>query len=143
MSLKVAQAQRDDALSVHPLHLLEVLGEEGCALRYNPGRAADWNTGNLEAPEGWEVWIVDELGPAIPTGFGASPVAALVDAAVNLLGFEDEGCVLEAEVVDLALVDRAVSAVRRFLREARGEPEEPYRMTETEVVALRGAEGEA
>lgn len=110
-------------LNVRADHLLEVLGVEGAALRYNPGSDSRPDECPDDSPPMWEVWLVNESpygrgGELI--GFGASPGAAMLDAAAGLLGWEDdEGCIFAEEhvTVDLQRVRNAVTAVQRFLRE--------------------------
>ena len=77
-----------EALTVHPMHLLTLVGELGCALRFNPG--GDDPMAPSQPPEQWEVYDVDTGGSAYLVGTGPTPVQALMDAAINLLGFDQE-----------------------------------------------------
>ena len=89
-TLKLDTFYRTDqeALTVHPMHLLTLLGELGCALRFNPG--GDDPMDPSQTPEQWEAYDVETGASAYLIGYGPTPVQALMDAAINLLGFDQE-----------------------------------------------------
>src|SRR5690606_20863342 len=88
-TLDVAYTEDRNALTVHPMHLLTLLGEFGCALRFNPG--GDDAMDPFASPEQWEVYDVDNGGGnAYLMGAGPTATHALIDAAITVIGFDQE-----------------------------------------------------
>lgn len=89
LKLQVLHSTYRNALTVHPMHLLTLLGEFGCALRFNPG--GDDAMDPFNTPEQWEVYDVDNgAGMAYLVGAGPTVTQALIDAAITLIGFDQE-----------------------------------------------------
>lgn len=89
LKLDVAYSDDRNALTVHPMHLLTLLGEFGCALRFNPG--GDDAMDPFASPEQWEVYDVDDGGGnAYLMGAGPTATHALIDAAISVIGFDQE-----------------------------------------------------
>lgn len=89
LTLDVAFTEDRNALTVHPMHLLTLLGEFGCALRFNPG--GDDPMDPFDSPEQWEVYDVDNGGGnAYLMGAGPTATHALIDAAIIVIGFDQE-----------------------------------------------------
>lgn len=109
------------AITVHPELLLEYLGEAGAALRYNPG-GFDAHTGRDEEAR-WEVYEIGQHDlSAYLIGSGETPLAAMLEAAATLLGYEDEACIIEpADMTpeNTARLQGAITAAQRFLKELR------------------------
>lgn len=110
------------ALWAAPEALLELLGDAGAALRYNPGHRSLYGDPFEHIEPRWEVFEIDDISyRACLVGYAETPLQALIDAAINLLGWdrEEDTIVIDSEVISVESVRalrKAINAADKFLR---------------------------
>lgn len=111
------------ALWAAPEGLLELLGDAGAALRYNPGHRSLFGDPFEHIEPCWEVFeISGDYQTSHLVGYAETPLQALIDAAINLLGWdrEEDTIVIDSEVISVESVRalrKAINAADKFLRE--------------------------